>query len=371
MEMSLRDRYIIARWAYAIGVDYMSDMEYRNVDDMMKTQYPDDEYVNRSWSDDPCPIDLLKKYDMMDLYRDIKFDYKSESIDSINNEDDFKVQYRNLNARTRVSYKLDGFNIQVNYYNGEVISAETRGRTGNSMNANIVTQIVPKKIPILGKVKVTGELVIPNSKWQVYKIQTGNSSQRSSVSTALANGDTDVLQFVAFNLQIEGGLVEGNPYERLTELGFKHPRCTYVESFAALDNAVTAMGVKSKLYDYPTDGLVVETPTSQLAVRIREWKEDMLCSYVTGFSENIGIYGNAIVADIRPIVVDGAERRKVSVTNLQYVKDTNLRIGYPIAFNIRSAVNCVLNVTKTLELQRDWNGKYDEFRSFIDSKCSQ
>lgn len=366
--MTLFERYVLARWCYSIGEDYISDFEYRDIEGRLKVEMPDNEYINRSWSDDPCPIDLLEKYNLMQYYRDIKFVHKSESIRSIIDEATYKAQFFGINKRTRVSYKIDGFNIQVNYYNGGFNSAETRGRTGNALNANVVRHLVPDKISYKGKVKITGELSIPNDKWKLYQLETGNSSQRNSVSTALARGDINVLAFLAFNIQIDGVELDGDIYDILNKLGFKTPMCMYVDSFDKLDKAIDLMGKRNKVYNYLTDGLVIENTGMQVALRIREWKEESLKSYVVGYTENTGVYHDSMVVDVSPVVVDGRKNSKVNVTNLQYIMNNNLRIGYPIAFNIRSAANCVLNETRTKELQEEWEGRYEEFRDLIDAK---
>lgn len=143
--MTLLEKYIIERWRYAIGdEDCIDDIEYRTIHEQLLEEIPDNEYVKRSWSDDPCLIELLMQYGLYDkLYRDIKFNHSSESIRSINTDEEFEITFKHLNKRTRVSYKLDGFNIQSNYYNRKPISSETRGRTGNSLNANIVTKDNP------------------------------------------------------------------------------------------------------------------------------------------------------------------------------------------------------------------------------------
>jgi len=80
--MDILDKYIVARWCYAIGEPYVDDIEYRYIEEKVKSAYPDNEYLKRSWSDDPCPIGILKKYNLMQYYRDIKFAYKSESSKS-------------------------------------------------------------------------------------------------------------------------------------------------------------------------------------------------------------------------------------------------------------------------------------------------
>lgn len=364
--MDLLDKYIIARWCYAIGEDFIDDMEYRYIEDKIRKWDPGNSYLNSSWSDDPCPIELLEKYDLMKYYRDIKFSHKSESIRSLISEEEVEQVYKSLNEEVRVSYKIDGFNIQVNYYNGAPISAETRGRTGNSLNARVVLQLVPKTIPIKGKVKVTGELSIPNDRWKVYRQETGNASQRSSVSTALAREDYDVLSFLAFKIQAEDVQIDGDMYTVLNSFGFKTPVFVKARNYEGLLKAIERMGKLYKSYNYLADGLVVDSNSSQIAVRIGEWKEEALRSYVTGYTENTGIYGDAIVVKISPVSLNGVTRSEVNVTNLQYIIDNKLEIGAPIAFNIRSAANAVLNGERTKDLQEEWIGRYEEYQSIID-----
>lgn len=366
--MTLLEKYIIARWAYAIGEDIgVGDIEYKQIEEQLKRDMPDNEYVNRSWSDDPCPIELLKLHNMEHLYRDIKFEHKSESISSINSWDLLKQLYAYLNEVSRLSFKLDGFNIQVNYYNGKPISAETRGRTGNSLNANVIMRIVPQKIPYKGKVKVTGEVVISNKVWPTFKLETGTTSQRSAVSTAMAREMTEYLTFVAFKIQSDAEQITRDQYDVLAECGFTTPYFIKVTNYAQLVAGIKRLGKMNRVYAYPSDGLVLDTPSGQVAIRVGEWEEKSLESYVIAYEENIGVYSNPMNVKIKPIEYDGAVRREVSVTNLQYIIDNDLQIGSPIAFDIRSKTTAVLNTTRTGQLHEQWAGNYEEYRKQVDA----
>jgi NAD-dependent DNA ligase len=67
----------------------------------------------------------------------------------------------------------------------------------------------------------------------------------------------------------------------------------------------------------------------------------------------------------KPVQIEGKVFSRISVNNISYIIENNLRIGSPIAFNLRSAANVVLDVTATADLQRRWKGKYDEFKSYV------
>lgn len=366
--MDIMDKYVIARWCYAIGEDFVDDVEYRCIEDEIRRTAPGSMYLSRSWSEDPCPVELLEKYGLMRLYRDIKIVYKSESIQSINSDAEFELTFRDLAENSRLSFKLDGWNIQVNYYNGSPISAETRGRGGNSLNAAAALKVVPKIIPVLGKVKVTGELVIPNSKWQTFQLYYDNTSQRNSVSTAMANEQTEFLEFLAFNVQIEDEEITRDHYELLSEWGFSTPAFTNVASFGALRAGMKYMAKLAEVYDYPHDGLVIENTRYQLAIRVGRWKEEVMTSYVTGYEEKQGVHGVSMVVRVRPVKYDGAVRGHVDVTNIQCIIDNDLRIGAPVAFDNRSMVTAVLNATETSRLQKEYAGRYGEFQDRINKR---
>ncbi|MBQ2885854.1 MAG: hypothetical protein IJE43_19185 [Alphaproteobacteria bacterium] len=366
--MNIIDKYIIARWCYAIGVDYIDDIEYRELEDEVKKIEPENEYLKRSWSNDPCPIELLEKYNMQHLYRDLKFTYVSESIPSINSQSEFEEKFRGLKKSSRLSFKLDGWSVQVNYFNGKPISAETRGRTGNSMNANVVLSIVPQQISEMGKVKITGELVIPNDKWKLMQLDYDVSSQRNAVSTCLANERAEYLEFVAFNIQSEDTLLCLDPYTMLGNMGFKTPYFVKVENYMQLLSGMKVLAKINRNYNYPNDGLVLENEDYQYALRVGDWQEEVLQSYVVGYAEKHGAYGNTMIVEIKPIEHNGAKRKQVSVTNLQYILDFNLEVGAPIAFDIRSMAIAVLNQTRTLDLQKQYEGNYEEFRKMVDER---
>lgn len=366
--MTLQEKYVLARWCYAVGEPYLSDMEYRYIEDRLREEEPGNEYLARSWSDDPCPKELLMANGMERLIRDVEFTYKSESIRSIFDETEYRRQFASLNEQTYVSFKIDGWNTQVNYYNGHVVSANTRGRSGNFMDAGVITKIVPQTIPLMGRVKVTGEASIPKSKWRVYSGLTGNTSQRSSMSTVMSNGDCDYASFKAFHIQADGMRLERDRYDLLVELGFDTPMRFVCNDFASLDRAVRRLAARDEKYDFLTDGVVVENAHGQVALRIYRWEEASLRSYVTGYIENRGSYGDAMVVAIRPVVREGVTRSKVSVTNIRYIVENNLHIGAPIAFDVRSAADAVLNTVKTRELQNMFAGRYGEYRSMVDGQ---
>lgn len=365
-----KERYAVSRWAYLMGEPILSDIEYDHLDKKMKMLYPEDPMTQRPWSFDECPVELLKKYGLSNLICNPVMGYMAESIYSINNRAEYEQHFRHLAERTRLSFKIDGWNTRVSYFNGVLVNVETRGRSGNNLDIKNIASLFPQKIKIKGRVAVTGEMSIPNSKWQDFKELTGNNDQRASVRTALARSDVDALSFLAFNIFIEDGYDYDDSYELLNELGFETPRFKWVSNFEELEKAIWYMSYIHRAYGYLTDGLVIENSHYQYAIRLGAWEEHSMQSYVTGYEEDQGMYGTFLKVLCNPIQIEGKKFTKISINNIANIVENNLQIGYPIAFALRSSANVVIDTTETSRLQEEWKDRLEEYQDRINKNVT-
>lgn len=364
----MRKRYILARWFYLLGESFISDIEYDELDKEFKATYPDDPYSQRHYPLDECPTDLLTEIGRTDLIINTTMGYMAESIYSINDENELERTFFNLKEKSRLSFKIDGWNCRVSYFNGKLVKVETRGRSGSNLDFTQLSQLFPQSVPYKGRVAVTGELNIPNNKWTTFKLLTGNTDQRASVRTAVAQGLPDYLTFLAFNIFSESETLEGDPYDILKELGFKSPAFKWVSDWGSLQAGIKFMSALSKTYNYLSDGLVLENSSTQVAIRLGAWEEEVMCSFVTGYEESQGMYGMALNVDVYPITLNGKTFPTVSMTNIANITENRLEPNSPIAFNLRSSANVVLDVTKTRKLQQQWAGRYDEYVQYVKNK---
>lgn len=366
-----KERFILARWMYLMGESLLSDPEYDKLDKEFKLENPDSPYSNRPWSFDECPVELLTKYGREDLICTPTMGYMAESIESINNEQDFNTTFRGLNEKSRLSFKIDGWNTRVSYFNGHIVKVESRGRSGNNLSMNNIYKLFPQEVPYKGRVAITGELNIPNKLWPQFRDLTGNADQRASVRTALARNAIEYLVFCAFNLFIEDTPYTGDQYEELTRLGFTTPKFIWVSNFDELQKGMKYMSYINGVYYYLTDGLVIENSKLQLAIRLGAWEEHCYRSYVTSYEENQGMYGTFLKVCCYPITVGGKTFGKISINNVASIIENNLRPGYPIAFNKRSEANVVIDSTATMKLQKEWEGRLEEYKQKVQSEQKQ
>lgn len=364
MPMTNLNKFIIARWMYSIGEPIMSDAEYTLLLNTIQKTDPDNPYVHRSWSSDPCPVELLKEYGMEDAIRNIVLSDKTESIPSINDWGSLEAMYKDLDEEATLSYKHDGWNVQASYYNGELVQFQTRGRSNDAMSVEILKHRVPKKIPALGRRTVCMEATVSNENYKIVKAELNNRSQRGSVSSCLARSDyAKYIDLHAFSIIGDEQML--NPFPTLQEWGFQTVKWWIVHNYSELVDGIQNASRLVESYGSPTDGLVIRSSLTR-AIRVAAWEEPIYHSYVTGYDETYGMHRVGVKAKINPIAMRNSTQRLVSCTNYQRIIDNNLQIGYPIAFRLSSMAIADLDEESTRLLQEEWEGRLEEYRALVD-----
>lgn len=359
------DKYIISRWCYSIGQPIISDAEYNLLHSTMQELYPLNPYVNRSWSSDPCPKELLIANNMQKYIYDVLLTDKTESIPSLNTFTDLENELGNINYGT-ISYKHDGWNYQASYYNSRIILFQSRGRLRDAVPAEHMIQYVPNTIPMQGKVTVVMELTVPDEAFAFCKNKFGNTSQRSSVSTLLANQEySKLLAMHAFNIISDQPV--GNIFQTLSSWGYDTPMWTTVHSYDDILHALKGYSEFADKYGYPTDGLVYRGDVMR-AIRLDYWEEPIYKSFVLldkPYNEEHAAHRISVKCKIYPIKLKNNTQYELSLTNLKRILDLNLQPGYPVAFRIASSAIADVDEEATRLLQKKYEGKEDQYREYI------
>lgn len=363
------EKYIISRWAYAVGKPIMSDAEWGILHEQMKAQYPDNPYLNRSWSSDPCPADLLLREGYRDLIEVVTLSDKTESIPSIESEYNVGLEYRGLNEKVSVSMKLDGYNVQLDVYDGKPVAFHTRGRaTDNHLYLNDCIPRLPMEFPFKDKAKIVLEAIVADKDFQEVKRLYGNTSQRGAVRTLLAHKESlHLLSFRATDI-ISDTLELPPAYSILSyleDLGFEVPIYYYADNYQEMMDGIKALSDSRRTYGLPTDGVVVRGLKTN-AIRIGEWAPPILRSYVTGYKSDYAKHSISMGVTIRPIQLQNSVQREVTCTNLARIIRCNLRIGSPVAFKFTSEAIGVLDEEATRSLQKTYTN-WETYRQEIDA----
>lgn len=349
-------KYIVARWLYSIAVDGISDAEYNYLDRYMKSNNLLPEYTNRTWSEDPCPTELLKQYGLEQYAYSVLINDATASIPSITSEIDVYNYYKDRVGIFYVSYKMDGFNIKITYYNGVFAFAQTRGRKSDALPVEGIESQLPKEITLKGQVDIIAEATLSDVDFKKLKAlypEKDLQSQRSAVRTALATGHVELVTFTAYD--ILGDLPMASIVNYLMQWGFNTPNFIVANNYSEIIDAIRKLDTERETFGQPTDGTVVRTNEGRelRAVRIYSWQESVYKSFITGYEEGFGTQDISFKAKIYPIKLKNSTQSVITLTNLGRAVENNLIIGAPIAFTLTSeAVGVVdLETTKLLHKQ--------------------
>lgn len=363
-ELSDYHKFIVSRWAYSVGEPIISDPEYQLLLEAMQATRPDDEYVQRSWSDDPCPTGLLKTIGREDLINKVTLTDKTASIKSLGSFAVIQSELSLVEKPGTLSMKHDGWNVQANYYNGKLVNVHTRGRSSDVVDVSKLSRFVRPTIPFEGRVKIVFELTCPKSSFSFCARTFGNVSERSAVSTLLAHPEhLDKLALHA--IDIHGVTVEPeNKFKVLKELGFETPMWYRVETYDDVMNALEQLSNEKAQYEFPTDGAVYDGDVRR-ALRVLAWEEPIYKSYVTGYLEQYGANRISPSICIEPVLRNGTNQRRVNITNWQRIMMFNLQPGAPVAFRVASESNAAFDEQATRLLHETYKGRWEEFQELV------
>ena len=364
--LSLFEKFVYVRWAYSLGEEVIPNDEYNLLREVIEEEYPNSPYVNRSWSSDPCPKELLERIGRTDLIERIILSDKTESIPTLNTDAALYSTLSKCSGRATVSMKHDGWNIQASYYNGRLVRINTRGRSSDAIDVSGLMSKIPETIPADGSVKVVMELTISKHNFITVRAKFNNVSCRSAVSTILARKEYyDLLDCTG--LAIHGYNLSGKcKFEVLRDWGFSTPMYIEVFDYDDVLRAIQTLSAEEQTYQHPTDG-VVYAGEALWAIRLGAWEEPIYKSYVTGYLEKYRSYRISPSCLIHPIVRKDVTQRQVSMTNWQRIMDYDLQPGAPIAFRIASSATADFDEEATKALHVQYTGRWDEFHELIDS----
>lgn len=157
---TLEDAFIIARYAYKVGTQILSDSSYDTLLQKLRAAGRVPEYTERLYEDDPIPHLLLKKYGLLELIPDgnkvkenleLLLDEKSYSIRPVESMSDAKVWFdKLLGKRVTFSLKVDGVNSRTIYKkkcDGEFIPVVSSSRGRETDDLLDYTASLTNKIP--------------------------------------------------------------------------------------------------------------------------------------------------------------------------------------------------------------------------------
>ena len=215
--------------------------------------------------------------------------------------------------------KLDGAAVSLQYVNGHIAQALTRGDGNLGRDITLkLEELVPNVISIKGKIQITGEIVAPDTITNARNFAAGSLNLKDLIEFRSRCKD---LVFVAYDIQ-------GVEYERLSE-AMDHLAQNGFEVITHFD----ATG-------YPTDGEVFRVDNYDAfykmgytahhprgAFALKEQK-DGVTTELLDVVWQVGKSGVVSpVAVLKPVEVGDALVSRATLHNIEYIRSLNLEIG--------------------------------------------
>lgn len=343
--MTLKDKILYYNQEYRKGNSLISDAEYDKLVDEYKSQVSPEEFNQFR----KLLLDIVEsnKY---------KFPFIAGSLDKKVSETDInKFVSKYENSKCNVTPKLDGISFIVQYKDGNLIGAYTRG---NGYEGEIKTEktqyinYIPKSLNESFTGYARGELVINKNSEEKIK-SLGYKSLRNAVAGIINEKELNpeklmFLDFVAYEI-IDSNNKIWTDFSNLSKMGFSIPLPIIVTIKSDLfDVLVETFNNYKENYKYQIDGLVVSlgykreekiykddkvVPENVFAFKVNE---EGIWTTLKDIIWNMSKEGNYIpLGIVEPIEVEGATIQRVSLYNAKYVRENRLAPGVEVAI-IRS-----------------------------------
>ena len=309
-------------------------------------------------------------YEIVTSLRKVNHNHKMLSLAKTKDWNEF-LQY--FNNRDVVGMpKLDGLTCSLEYQNGKLIKAETRGNglIGEDIlhNAKVISSI-PKHIPYYNNLVVDGEIICTESNFINFSNEYANSRNFASGSIRLLNSkecEKRKLTFVVWN--VVSGFNESNSFidnlEKVKELGF-----TVVPWTSSFDwDAKEFLINKAKELGYPIDGLVGrfndisygeslgETSHHSKAAFAYKFYDETYETKLLNIEWSMGRTGQiSPIALFETVNIDGSDVSRASLSNITIMKKTlgeHPFVGQIIEISKRN------QIIPKIERAKDENGKW-------------
>lgn len=273
-----------------------------------------------------------------------------------------------ISADLSITEKLDGISIALTYEGGQLLEAVTRGdgAEGERITSNVAhMEGVPAQIEEQARISVRGEIVLRKSAVERYtetrlRVDPRYEGVKSLRNAAAGGARTKELKYLAgcplltvLVYEVEGlaAPTEQDKLQRLRALGFSLPSCS-LGALDAVEAEHEAYGERKRAaLDYDIDGLVVRAnqldsfhklgelnrrPRAAIAYK---FANEMRVSRLLSVEWNTGDTGRVTpIAHIEPVILVGAEIRRVSLHNVANVRGLGIGIGDELLVSRRNDV---------------------------------
>ena len=387
------------RYLELIKIINEADYNYHTLDKPTITDQEYDSYLRELYNIEEAHPELVRSDSpsqraggqILDEFKKITHSIPMLSLSNVFNEDeirlfDERIKKEGINPKYVVELKIDGLSVSLNYKNGKLVSAATRGdgTVGEDITNNVKTiKTVPLTIKKPIDIEVRGEIYI--SKKQFNEINEDRAKKgldlfqncrnlaagsiRQLDSSIAASRKLDCWIYHLPNPEDYGIKTHYEALEFMKDLGFKvNPNNKIVDNIDELLEYIEDKKEKRDSLPYDIDGIVIklnnlaEQKIMGFTAKYPKWataykfpaKEVLtkLEDIIFTVGRTGQITPNAVLS---PVLVAGSTIRRATLHNEDYVKEKDLKIGDIVS--IRKAGDVIPEVVERLLDRRDGTEK--------------
>ena len=280
--------------------------------------------------------------------------------------------------------KLDGLSLSVQYENGKLVRAVTRGdgTVGEDVTENILEiESIPKELKEKVTIEIRGEVVLPLSKFEELnkkRLENGEevfANPRNAASGTLRQLDSSIIKergldayfYFLVDAQNYGLKTHSESIEYLAKLGIKTTGiCEVLKNSSELIKEIEVWGEKRESLDYETDGMVIKVNNIELwdklgnTTKSPRWAiafkfpAKQVTTKILGVTWQVGRTGKITpVAELEEVELSGSKVKRASLHNYQEIERKDIRIGDSVF--IEKAAEIIPQVVKSVKELRDGN----------------
>lgn len=356
----LKLKLIKTNAAYRLGCPIISDAEYDIILDQFKQAVTEEEYNELRTS-------LLEKTG------EVEHPYIMGSLDKVKSDEEdvgFEKWIKVVKAEElHASAKVDGCSLRLEYKNGELINAVTRGdgyRGTSIYNKALYFAPVSLNIPFTGHIrgectltKTSFRQLCENTKTECKNLRNSTVGLVNSKEVPIEN--VSLLTFIAYEI-IGSWQTKADQYQKLIDMQFTVPTNKNISitgrNISEIKNELnTFFNTLLTESSYDIDGLVLSPSTNKIfeneyiPKNIIAYKTNQLVkeTKLLGVEWNISKAGYfSPVALLEPIELGGAMVGRASLYNVENVRNLNLAYGSIVTVCKRGdIIPAIINVDNT------------------------
>lgn len=387
------------RYLELIKIINEADYNYHTLDKPTITDQEYDSYLRELYNIEEAHPELVRSDSpsqraggkVLDEFKKITHAIPMLSLSNVFNEDeirlfDERIKKEGINPKYVAELKIDGLSVSLNYKNGKLVSAATRGDgvVGEDITNNVKTiKTVPLTINKPLDIEVRGEIYISKKRFEEINAEREKQgldlfqncrnlaagSIRQLDSSIAAKRKLDCWIYHLPNPEDFGIKTHFEALEFMKDLGFKvNPNNKMIDNIDELLNYIEKMSEKRDSLPYDIDGIVIklnnlaEQKVMGFTAKYPRWataykfpaKEVLtkLEDIVFTVGRTGQITPNAVLS---PVLVAGSTIRRATLHNEDYVNEKDLKIGDIVS--IRKAGDVIPEVVERILERRDGTEK--------------